>query len=137
MLLVSLQIFRLPADVHCLPVSLVSYLPVLLSHCYIPSFAPVSQGLVLQTISGKPASSLMLTLMGFFDPEPNSHRNVGQWDDGKPALRVQHKCAHAENRVSCILFCSLVSIFQLSVLFHCLHPSHVQSGDVKAQNSAA
>lgn len=73
---------------------------------------------------------------GLFDSECNSHRNVGQWDVN-PALRVQHKCARAGNKVSCILFCSLVSIFQLSVLFHCLHPSHVKSGDVKAQNSAA
>lgn len=70
LLLVSLQIFSLPADVHCLPVSRVSYLPVVLSHWYIPSLAPVSRGLILQAISGTPASSLMLTLTGFLIQKP-------------------------------------------------------------------
>lgn len=37
--------------------------------------------------------------------------------------------------MSCILVCSIVSVFQLSALFHCLLPSHVRSGDVTKLSS--
>lgn len=103
-MLFSLQIFSLPADVQCLPVSLVSYLLVILSHCYIPSLSRVSRSHFADDIrkTGLPFNP---DVNGFFYSELNSHRNVGQWDDVNPAQRVQRNLHMLKTK--CLAFFSV------------------------------
>lgn len=114
---------------------LFSYLPVYFSHCHIPSLPQVSQSLMQISANDIRKTALL------FNADVNEFfiQNItvtGMLVSGPMGAQLSGaaQCAHAENKVSCILFCSNASVFQLSLLFHCLHPSHAKSGDVKAQN---
>lgn len=110
LLLVSLQIFSLPADVHCLPVSRVSYLPVVLSHWYIPSLA--------HSISGSHSADDIRNTSLLFNADVNglfefrSQQSQECWSVGR--------CKASSARAAQMCTCWKPSVLH-SFLFTCQH----------------